>query len=312
MPIVTLSRQMASYGDEIASMLAQRQGFALITRGELLNRFLPGASAHEQHMLAESSKYYLKEYKKGVTYMQHLSAALHEFAEENSAVLVGFGSQVMFADDIEALHIRITAPMNVRVVRIRRKYRISAGEAESLLLRADRKQRRFVRTVYNEDLEDLSHYHLVLNTALLSSDECVASVTAMLRERELELKIKEAPGEAVTTASEPPVFKNDTEAEFAKLLDMYNIEWKYEPKTFPIEWDAEGNVVKAFSPDFYLTKFDTYIELTAMNQKYVTEKNRKLRRMRELYPGTNVRIVYKKDFNSLVERFNLGKEASDG
>ena len=68
--------------------------------------------------------------------------------------------------------------------------------------------------------------------------------------------------------------------------------------------DAEGNVILAFSPDFYLTQFDTYIELTTMNQRYVTEKNKKVKRLRELYPGINIRIVYKKDFQSLVERFN--------
>ena len=72
---------------------------------------------------------------------------------------------------------------------------------------------------------------------------------------------------------------------------MYEIEWLYEPKTFPIEYDAEGNIKMAFSPDFYLPKFDIYLELTTMEQK-----------VREMYPGTNVRIVYKKDFLSLVER----------
>jgi hypothetical protein len=61
----------------------------------------------------------------------------------------------------------------------------------------------------------------------------------------------------------------------------------------------------AFSPDFYLTKFDTYIELTTMNQKYATMKNKKVKKMRELYPGVNVKIVFKKDFHSLVERFKL-------
>ena len=40
-----------------------------------------------------------------------------------------------------------------------------------------------------------------------------------------------------------------------------------------------------------------------MNQKYVTVKNKKAKRVRELYPGTNVKIVFKKDFQSLVERF---------
>ena len=100
----------------------------------------------------------------------------------------------------------------------------------------------------------------------------------------------------VCKISDVPVLKNQAEIEFAKLLDMYQIEWKYEPKTFPIEWDAEGNVVSAFSPDFYLTNFDTYIELTTMNQKYVTEKNKKIRKLKELYPGINIKIVYKKDF----------------
>jgi len=90
-------------------------------------------------------------------------------------------------------------------------------------------------------------------------------------------------------------------------LDMYQIDWQYEPKTFPIEWDAEGNVTMAFSPDFYLTKFDTYIELTTMNQKYVTIKNRKAKKLRELYPGTKIKVVYKRDFYSLIDRYNLGK-----
>ena len=98
------------------------------------------------------------------------------------------------------------------------------------------------------------------------------------------------------------MFKNETEAEFAKILDMYGIEWMYEPKTFPIEWDEDGNIRMAFSPDFYLPKFDLYLELTTMEQKYVTKKNKKARMVMDLYPGTNVRIVYKKDFQELIER----------
>jgi len=103
--------------------------------------------------------------------------------------------------------------------------------------------------------------------------------------------------------SEYSNFKTEAEAEFAKILDMYQLDWKYEPKTFPIEWDAEGNVTMAFSPDFYLTKFDMYIELTTMNQKYVTLKNKKTKKLRELYPGINVKVMYKKDFDTLMERF---------
>ncbi len=116
--------------------------------------------------------------------------------------------------------------------------------------------------------------------------------------------------EVMDHLSERPALKNQSEAEFAKILDMYQIDWKYEPKTFPIEWDTEGNVTMAFCPDFYLTKFNTYIELTTMDQRYVTTKNKKVKKLRELYPGTNIKVVYKKDFYSLVERFNLSNGAS--
>ena len=36
-------------------------------------------------------------------------------------------------------------------------------------------------------------------------------------------------------------FAHASEKEFAKILDFYRIKWKYEPRTFPIEWDKNGN-----------------------------------------------------------------------
>ena len=68
-------------------------------------------------------------------------------------------------------------------------------------------------------------------------------------------------------------------------------------------------------PDFFLPKFNLYLELTTMEQKYVTRKNKKVRLVRELYPGTNIQIVYKKDFADLVDRLrqfgNAGDEHND-
>ena len=87
------------------------------------------------------------------------------------------------------------------------------------------------------------------------------------------------------------------------MLDLYDFEWDYEPRTFPLEWDIEGNITKAFSPDFYLPKFDTYIELTVMNQKYTQDKKKKLQLMKKLYPKVNISIVYKNEFHKLLERF---------
>jgi len=106
-------------------------------------------------------------------------------------------------------------------------------------------------------------------------------------------------------------FAHASERVAAEILDFYRIRWQYEPKTFPIEWDGHGNVISSFTPDFYLIDFDVYIELTTMSQKLVTKKNRKVRRLKELYPEVNVKIFYQKDFRRLLARFGMPSVAVD-
>jgi len=103
-------------------------------------------------------------------------------------------------------------------------------------------------------------------------------------------------------------FVHPSERVAAQILDFYQIRWEYEPTRFPIEWDGEGNVIAWFAPDFFLPDFDLYIELTTMNQKLVTKKNRKVRRLRELYPDVNIKIFYQKDFRRLLFKFGIPVE----
>ena len=102
-----------------------------------------------------------------------------------------------------------------------------------------------------------------------------------------------------------PRFANEVELECAKLLDYYEIPWLYEPHTFVLEEDADGRVVEAFAPDFYLPEQDLYVELTVMKQSLVTRKNRKLRKLRERYPDVNVKLFYRRDIERLAQRYRL-------
>ncbi|HBP37322.1 MAG TPA: hypothetical protein DD640_00990 [Clostridiales bacterium] len=297
---------MGSLGDEIAEALGSRLGWEVINRQAMLARFFHSiANPFELHMLMESAKFYLSPNREGISHLDYLRGALHDMAARQSAILVGFGSQALFANDRDALHIRIISPQPTRISRIKKQYHASDEDAALILTTSDKKHRRFVASLHGIDLADPDHYHLILNTASLSVDEGVAMVVALLRERDArrQMEIQSAENDCRSHMTCLPVFKNPAETEFARILDMYQIEWRYEPRMFPIEWDSEGNVTLAFSPDFYLVKFDTYIELTTMNQKYVTMKNKKVKKLRELYPGINIKIVYKKDFQTLVERF---------
>jgi hypothetical protein len=100
-------------------------------------------------------------------------------------------------------------------------------------------------------------------------------------------------------------FAHNAEAQLAKLLDFYGVAWEYEPRTFELEHDADGQVTSAFTPDFYLPAQDLYIEVTTLRQDLVTKKNRKLRRLLELHPELNVRILYQRDYLGLVVKYGL-------
>jgi hypoxanthine phosphoribosyltransferase len=100
-------------------------------------------------------------------------------------------------------------------------------------------------------------------------------------------------------------FAHNSERQFAKLLDFYNIAWDYEPRTFALAWDREGRPSQAFTPDFYLPTYDVYIEITTLNQKLVTKKNRKARRLRELHPDVQIRVLYQRDYLHLLVKYGL-------
>src|SRR4029077_12913023 len=100
-------------------------------------------------------------------------------------------------------------------------------------------------------------------------------------------------------------FAHNSERQFAKLLDFYNIAWEYEPRTFTLEWDGDGRPAQAFSPDFYLPAYDLYIEITTLNQKLVTKKNKKARRLREQYPDVEIRVLYQRDYLHLLVKYGL-------
>lgn len=106
----------------------------------------------------------------------------------------------------------------------------------------------------------------------------------------------------------PTKFVHPIEEVFARILDFYGVRWEYEPRTFPLEWDESGNVIEAFTPDFYLPEQNLYVELTTLRPQLTTKKNRKLKRIRELYPGINIKLFKRRELRNMMLRFGLTEE----
>lgn len=115
----------------------------------------------------------------------------------------------------------------------------------------------------------------------------------------------------MSTAQPPSLsyFAHPIEEAFARILDYYGVEWQREPRLFPLQWDEQGRVTEAFAPDFYLPQQDLYVELTTLRPQLTREKNKKLRRMKELYPEINVKLFKRQDLQDLMVKFGLDREA---
>lgn len=108
---------------------------------------------------------------------------------------------------------------------------------------------------------------------------------------------------ALLSETLPPRFAHDSEAELARVLDFYQVSWRYEPDVFPISWSPAGAVIESFAPDFYLPELELYVELTTLRQTLVRKKNRKLRLLRQLYPEVRVKLLYARDFRALMVKY---------
>ncbi|HEY49942.1 MAG TPA: hypoxanthine phosphoribosyltransferase [Dehalococcoidia bacterium] len=108
----------------------------------------------------------------------------------------------------------------------------------------------------------------------------------------------------LTSEIKPVSFAHPSEEEFARLLDFYQIEWVYEPRSFPLQF--EGRATEMFTPDFYLPALDLYVEMTTMKPGLTREKNRKVRHLRELYPDVNIKLLARRDYDRLLAKYGHG------
>jgi len=319
MAIVTVSRLEACRGEAVAAEAARRLGFRLLDRAlmrEMLYSYdllaaigqlgespadgSPGQPGGEEERAVRAAT-------EGIVW--HL-------AFRENIVLLGFGGQFLFGGCPGVLHVRLTAALEFRLATAAAQ---GAGRSAAALVRREQERRRLVRRHFGEDLTRGEHYDLALRVdtigveaaaALIEQAAAAAGIAAGGRFEEIRAcalarGAREIPLEPLPASPVGTRFANESEAEFARVLDFYRIPWTYEPETFPIEWWPDGRVKSSFSPDFYLPEMDTFLELTTMRQSLVTKKNRKVRLFRQLYPGKKLLIFYGRDFRKLAQKFGL-------
>jgi len=315
MALIAVSGHPGCRFEEVARLAAQRLGFELLTQSRIAaltsEEFGIGAPVPDK------------------AYSSLVTSVLAKLATEHHLVCCAAGGELQARNFPGMLRVHIVAPENSRVGALMLDHQLDRPAARQLMLkleagdRADRKAK-FGKARATADLFDM-----VLSAELLSSEQMAGLIETAARSTGLaERGLLSAAAEAqlqfqmrlrlARYGIVPPgkvslrqkIFANQSEEMFANLLDFYRIAWEYEPRSFPVQWDRDGVVLEAFTPDFYLSEFDLYVELTTMKQSLVTRKNRKVRLLRELYPHINIQVFYQKDFENLIFKYGLAERVT--
>ncbi len=306
MYILTISRTLGSLGDDIAKKCALYLGVPIIDKEMSFAQWFPDITDdHGIHMLRSSYAFYHHTYDEQTSYKDYLTLKLKEAVRTGPKIFLGMGSHIIFQDHPSTIHVRINAPFDIRLMRLQDEWKLPRDKALALLEESDTRRKKFIRKVHGVDWEDESLFDLRINTRQITVDTACEMIRSALANTLEQSAYNANQLSLFQTPAERSDFRHDIEREFAMILDNYGMEWEYEPTTFPLEFDDEGNITQAIAPDFYLIREDTYIELTVMNPKYMAEKRRKIEKLREQYPEVNVILMDKKGLHALIERHKL-------
>ncbi len=171
MAIITISRQMGSLGSEVAFMVSELLGYRLIWR-ELINRAALRAGAPEAALAAIDELGLLgvsPSKQEHQAYAQAVEQMMHELAEEGNVVILGRAGQVILGKYPATLHVRIIAPLDLRVERIAQKLSIATEHAQAQVDASDRYRASYMRRFYHVHWDDPSLYHMIINTGYINS-----------------------------------------------------------------------------------------------------------------------------------------------
>lgn len=209
MTVITISRQAGSWGDEIAhrlceqlglryfdkQLMAQVAGEVGLSPGEIVDfsesnykvRSLFDRLFRKSEAVAVAQARTWKVDASGVRKadvklldenqaISLVQATIRAAYQQGDVLIVGRGGQALLQDRPDVLHVRVEAPLHVRIQRVQEAEVVNAEMAEELVNRRDAVAAAYLRRFYDIDWFDPKLYHLILNTGKLSVDAAVATV----------------------------------------------------------------------------------------------------------------------------------------
>lgn len=206
-PLVTITRQYASGGSEIARRVAERLGWTLIDN-EFVDQVarLAGLSTDEVARREERAPGLLErlartlavaspevfmttgEHAIPVDADEELVAkmterVIGEAAAEGRVVLVGRGAQAVLATRANAIHVYVVGSKPFRRSVAVERLGVDPAGVDKIVDATDQQRDQYVKSHYGRDRQDLTQYDMVLNAERLGFDGAADVVVGEVKRR---------------------------------------------------------------------------------------------------------------------------------
>lgn len=183
MAVITISRQVAALGDEVAQTVAKKIGYKFINRQEIERRIVELGFPAEKLKKYDEKKpgFFASLVKDRDEYLHYLQTAVLEAAEEGDCILIGRGAFIILESLQNLVSLRFVADDDVRMKRLMTEFNWTEKQAMQRINESDSNRKGFHKSFFNVDLEDAKHFMMILNTGIFDEAEAADTIAAIVK-----------------------------------------------------------------------------------------------------------------------------------
>jgi cytidylate kinase len=185
MSTITISREFGSVDDDFGERIAQALGYHCLCKEEIV-------ALLSQYGMVEFDREYETQpgFWEGIKPLRDqrrsemvtmLNQVVQAVAQHGNVVIQGRSGFAVLADYADVLHVRLQAPLSVRIERVAALQEMTAEQAAVVVNERDRVRTAFVEKFYGVPWDAIRAFDLVINTGKISPDLALTWVVSAVK-----------------------------------------------------------------------------------------------------------------------------------
>ena len=182
MTVITISREFGSEGEIIAQQVAAKMGYCFAAKHTFEKILQQYGLVRLDELYKSAPSLWARLDITNLELVSMLNKIILGIARLDNVVILGRGGYAALSGYANVLHVRIQAPISVRVKRIMEREGVDdVAKAAEIVAQNDKARTMFVQGFYKADFHTAGQFHLVLDTSVISVDTAVTWIVEAAR-----------------------------------------------------------------------------------------------------------------------------------